>query len=122
MEWLTGLAYGIGGFVLVTGVILVVLTKFATSVGAGDANNAITYGIQQLGQSGMLGWLGAKQTMAHSREISSKKSELRLKALKQGQDRGVKLIKNYARTTDKDYLTFFYEDESKIYSLNTCYI
>lgn len=59
MEWLTGLAYGIGGFVLVTGVILVVLQKFATSVGAGDANTAITYGIQQLGSSGMLGWLGA---------------------------------------------------------------
>jgi len=59
MEWLVGLAYGIGGFVLVTGVILVVLTKFATSVGTGEANTAITYGITQLGSTGMLGWLGA---------------------------------------------------------------
>ena len=59
MEWLTGLAYGIGGFVLVVGVTLVVLGKFSLAVGAGPANDSITYGATQMGSTGLLGWLPA---------------------------------------------------------------
>lgn len=59
MEWLIGLAYGVGGFVLVTGVIILVLGKFAANSGDNNVNTSLQYGITQLGSSGMLGWIGA---------------------------------------------------------------
>jgi hypothetical protein len=59
MEWLVGLGYGVGAFVLVTGVVIMVLGKFATSAGAGPTNDALQYGITQLGSTGLLSWLGA---------------------------------------------------------------
>ena len=58
MDWLVGLGYGLGAFVLVVGVVIVVLGKFGESVG-GSANTALQYGITQLGSTGLSGWLGA---------------------------------------------------------------
>lgn len=60
MDWLIGLAYGLGSFVLVTGIVLVVLAKFGAVAGVNSsANEAIAYGMTQLGSGGMLGWLAA---------------------------------------------------------------
>lgn len=70
MEWLVGLAYGLGAFFMITGVIILVLGKFSlqaydvnTTTGLQDiptnASNAMQYGITQMGSSGLLGWSGA---------------------------------------------------------------
>jgi hypothetical protein len=59
MDWLVGLGYGVGAFVLVVGVVIMVLGKFATSAGAGATNDALQYGITQLGATGLLSWVGA---------------------------------------------------------------
>lgn len=63
MEWLVGLGYGIGTFLLVVGVVILVLGKFSGQAGTDAAGNntsaALNYGISQLGPSGLLGWLPA---------------------------------------------------------------
>ena len=59
MEWLTGLAYGVGGFILVTGVIILVLGKFSATSTDGNVTAAMNYGMTQLGSTGLLGWIGA---------------------------------------------------------------
>lgn len=59
MEWLIGLAYGLGAFFLVTGVVILVLGKFSANAGDTNTSNALQYGITQLGSSGLLGWSGA---------------------------------------------------------------
>lgn len=53
------IAFGIVGLVILVGIGLTVLSKLATSVGVGDANTSITYGMTQLGSSGLLSWLPA---------------------------------------------------------------
>lgn len=53
-----GLAYGLGGFVLITGVVILVLGKFGANSDA-TTNTALQYGITQLGSSGLLSWMGA---------------------------------------------------------------
>ena len=63
MEWLTGLGYGLGSFFLIVGVVILVLGKFASNAGTDAAglntSAALTYGQQQLGQNGLLGWTPA---------------------------------------------------------------
>lgn len=59
MNWLIGLGVGIGGFVLAIGLVQVILAKFSASANEGNATAAIVYGQQQLGSTGLLGWLGA---------------------------------------------------------------
>ncbi len=58
MEWLSGLAWGVGSFVIVTGIVILLLDKFAANVSSGNATAAFTYGMQQMGSSGLLGWVG----------------------------------------------------------------
>lgn len=59
MEWLISLGYGLGTFFLVTGVVILVLGKFANNAGDSNTNTALQYGITQLGSSGLLGWAPA---------------------------------------------------------------
>lgn len=51
------IAYSIVGFVLIVGTGLIVLQKFADN--SGNANVSITYGITQLGSTGLMSWLPA---------------------------------------------------------------
>lgn len=59
MEWLSGLGKGLGGFFLIVGVVILVLSKFAANANDTNATNALQYGITQLGSSGLLGWTPA---------------------------------------------------------------
>lgn len=60
MEWLVALGYSLGAFFLVVGVVILVLGKFSSNAGYDAAGNntsaALNYGVQQLGQNGLLGW------------------------------------------------------------------
>ncbi len=66
MEWLSGLAWGVGSFVIVTGIVILLLDKFATNTLyyngsdylATNSSTAFNYGMQQMGSSGLLGWVG----------------------------------------------------------------
>jgi predicted anti-sigma-YlaC factor YlaD len=58
IQWLTGVAYGIVGLVMIVGIGLTVLSKLGDSVG-GAANTSIQYGMTQLGSTGLLSWLPA---------------------------------------------------------------
>jgi hypothetical protein len=85
IQWLTGVAYGIVGLVMIVGIGIVVLQKIGDSVvtcaaafptwnattqlcqnasgsttaGAGTAYTGISYGVTQLGSTGLLSWLPA---------------------------------------------------------------
>lgn len=37
VEWIAGLAYGLGAFFLITGVVVLVLGKFSANAGTDDA-------------------------------------------------------------------------------------
>jgi len=56
---ITALGYGIITFAIVIGVGLVVLSKFGTAVGAGEANDSIDYMMGQIGEDGLAGWTPA---------------------------------------------------------------
>jgi hypothetical protein len=61
IEQLTGLGYGIVTFAIVIGVGIIVLYKFGTSLGAGPANDSVTYLGNQLGSGtgGLATWTPA---------------------------------------------------------------
>ena len=56
---ITALGYGIITFAIVIGVGLVVLSKFGTAVGAGEANDSIDFMMGQIGEDGLAGWTPA---------------------------------------------------------------
>ena len=58
-DTLTGLGYGIITFAIVIGIGLVVLSKFGTAVGAGEANDSITYMMGEIGEDGLASWTPA---------------------------------------------------------------
>ena len=58
-DTLTGLGYGIITFAIVIGIGLVVLSKFGTAVGAGEANDSIDYMMGQIGEDGLASWTPA---------------------------------------------------------------
>ena len=59
VQQLTVIGFAIIGLVVLVGIGLTVLSKLGDSVGAGAANDSISYGITQLGSTGLLGWLPA---------------------------------------------------------------